>query len=103
MLIWAPSKYRMGRGYFATDGSLQNWTGVPLLPRIQVPTLLYNGEWDLAHESAVKPLFDNITRVRWVVLPNASHMHHIDTPELEEKVMKLVWEFLYPEEIGKGT
>lgn len=78
---------------------MEHWSNIPLLPDINVPTLVYNGEFDTAQDPAVVPFFDNIPRVRWVTIPNASHMPHLDSAEMQTKVLQLVGHFLKPDGI----
>ena len=73
---------------------LENYSSIPLLPKIKVPTLVFNGEFDTAQYVSVVPFFNHIPRVRWVTLPGASHMPHLDSPELLEDILKLVGDFL---------
>lgn len=65
----------------------------PLLSQINVPTLLYNGEYDTAGERVVMPFFEGIPRVRWITFPDGSHMMHADSPELQDKVLRVVGDF----------
>ena len=59
--------------------------------KITVPTLLYNGEYDEAQDSAVIPFFRGIPKVKWITISNASHMSHI---EQRGKYMQLTADFL---------
>ncbi|KAI1879446.1 hypothetical protein JX265_002400 [Neoarthrinium moseri] len=60
------------------SGSLRDWTCVPRLNSIQVPTLLINGTEDEAQDPAMQPFFDHIEKVRWITLDNAAHFAHVD-------------------------
>ncbi|KAF2013055.1 proline-specific peptidase [Aaosphaeria arxii CBS 175.79] len=73
------------------SGSLRNWTSVPLLDKIKVPTLLINGVEDEAQDVAMQPFFDHINQVKWVTLDNAAHFSHVDQ---REKYMRLMRSFL---------
>lgn len=74
---------------------------IPYLHRINVPTLLYNGETETTQWDPVVPLFEGITKCRFVTLAKASHMPHLDSPEMLEKTLRLVGTFLKPEAWGK--
>lgn len=76
------------------DGSLKDWDGTHLLSNINVPTLVFNGEHDTAQYRSVAPFFEHIPRVRWVTLSGASHMSHLDSPELRNETMRLFAQFL---------
>lgn len=75
-------------------GSFRSWTVIPRLHQINVPTLMYSGEFDTSHEVTIEPLFEHIPRVKWLILPDAGHMAHLERPELAEKIFKLVARFL---------
>ncbi|CAI6281707.1 unnamed protein product [Periconia digitata] len=73
------------------SGSLRDWTSIPLLEKIKVPTLLINGVEDEAQDVAMQPFFDLIQKVKWVTLDHAAHLSHVDR---REKYMKLLDSFL---------
>ncbi|MCJ1308608.1 hypothetical protein MMC25_002261 [Agyrium rufum] len=75
-------------------GSFRNWTCIPRLHQITAPTLVYNGEFDTSHDNTTKPFFEHISRVRWITFANAGHMCHLEGPEIREKVLSTVGEFL---------
>lgn len=77
---------------------MEHWTAIPLLPKINVPTLIYNGEFDTAQYESTLPFFEHIPRVRWITLQGASHMSHLDSPEMRAKTLLLVGQFLKPEQ-----
>jgi pimeloyl-ACP methyl ester carboxylesterase len=76
-------------------GSFRDWTCIPRLHQIAVPTLVYNGEFDTSHDITTVPFFENIPRVRWITFPDAGHMCHLERPA--EKVLRTVGEFLTQE------
>ncbi|CAJ2509845.1 Uu.00g057450.m01.CDS01 [Anthostomella pinea] len=80
-------------------GSLKDWTVIPRLAKINVPTLVYNGEFDTSNDIAQVPFFELIPRVRWVTLPGAGHMCHLEGSGLRERTLKLVGEFLTQKDI----
>ncbi|KAI1502659.1 proline-specific peptidase [Biscogniauxia marginata] len=73
------------------SGSLRDWTSIPLLSKIKVPTLLLNGTDDEAQDVAMQPFFEHIEKAKWIVLDNAAHFSHVDQ---RMKYMKQVGEFL---------
>jgi L-proline amide hydrolase len=89
---------RFGKCPFILDGSLGEWDGRALLPRINVPTLVFNGEYDTAQYRSCTPFFEHIPRVRWVTLAGASHMSHLDSSEIRDKTMHLFGQFCLPEQ-----
>ncbi|KAJ4289600.1 hypothetical protein N0V90_010929 [Kalmusia sp. IMI 367209] len=73
------------------SGSLRNWTSIPLLEKIKVPTFLINGTDDEAQDVAMQPFFDHIEKTKWVTLDNAAHFSHVDQ---RGKYMALLESFL---------
>ncbi|KAI1105743.1 proline-specific peptidase [Jackrogersella minutella] len=72
-------------------GSIRDWTVIPSLHKIKVPTLLIDGSQDTVQEHSVTPLFEHIEKVRWVTLDNAAHLAHVDQ---RQKYMKYLRQFL---------
>lgn len=89
---------RFGQTPFILDGSVGEWDGRPLLRNIDATTLVFNGEFDTAQYRSVAPFFEHIPRVRWVTLAGASHMSHLDSPEMRDQTMRLMGQFLLPEQ-----
>ncbi|CZT20853.1 related to proline iminopeptidase [Ramularia collo-cygni] len=87
-------KTMYGPSVYMCNGTLQDWTCIPLLTQINVPTLVYNGEFDVAQDRVTAPFFELIPRVRWVTLPGASHMMHVESEELLQKIFGFVVSFL---------
>jgi L-proline amide hydrolase len=58
---------------------------------IKQPTLLLHGEYDTCLDLSLQPWFDGIPKVRWITIPNASHMSSVEQPE---KFNDIVWQFL---------
>lgn len=79
-------------------GSLKGWSIIDRLKDIQVPVLLYNGEYDEAQNVCIEPYFWGLKKVKWVIVQDASHMTHM---EKREEVMKLVGNFLMGEQTAK--
>ncbi|GAW21675.1 hypothetical protein ANO14919_111980 [Xylariales sp. No.14919] len=104
---WPPEEVQAALNWFAKDpttygtmygpselsitGSLRNWTSIPILSKIKVPTLLINGTEDEAQDVAMQPFFDHIEKVKWITLDNASHFSHVDQ---REKYMEHLRAFL---------
>lgn len=80
------------------NGTLSKYSSIPILAKISAPTLVYNGEFDTTQYEPTVPFFNHIPRVRWMTLANASHMPHLDSAEMLEKVLKLLGEFLQQSE-----
>ncbi|KAK4494383.1 hypothetical protein PRZ48_014681 [Zasmidium cellare] len=90
-----PTPYRsmFGPSALTCTGTLKDWSCVSRVPKINVPTLLYNAEFDSTTDAAVAPLFELIPRVRWISFPGGGHMCHLEG-ELRDKVLKAVHGFL---------
>ncbi|KAI1770798.1 proline-specific peptidase [Hypoxylon cercidicola] len=71
-------------------GTIRDWTAIPSLPKIKVPTLMIDGAEDTPSE-AMQPFFDLIEKAKWITLDNAAHMSHVDQ---REKYMKQLRGFL---------
>ena len=69
---------RYGPSELSITGSLRNWTVVPELHKIKVPTLLMNGAQDEAQDVAMQPFFDHIGKAKWITLDTAAHFSHVD-------------------------
>ncbi|KAF2151898.1 proline-specific peptidase [Myriangium duriaei CBS 260.36] len=86
-----------GPSPFYAGGSMAGFTTIPQLHQITAPTLIYNAEFDTSsRDCAQEPFFQLIPRVRWVKLAGAGHCAHLQSPELKEKILKLVGDFLNP-------
>ncbi|KAL3261223.1 hypothetical protein ABHI18_003926 [Aspergillus niger] len=82
---------RLGPSEFWVEGSLKDWSALDHIHRIQVPTLVINGKYDEAQDSAVEPLFWGIDKVKWITLSEGSHCPQFDD---REKYLQVVDEFL---------
>lgn len=83
---------RAGPSEFTITGPMRDWTAIPDLPKIKVPTLVLNGNDEGASDAAVAPLFQRIPHVKWFTFANSTHMPHL---EEREKWMSLVSDFLW--------
>lgn len=88
---FAYTKYRYGSSELVVTGNLRNWTSIPNLNKIKVPTLLINGTDDEAQDVAMQPFFEHIEKVKWIVMDNAAHFCHVDQ---REKFMEHLKAFL---------
>lgn len=82
---------RLGPSEFWVEGSLKDWSALDRIHRIQVPTLVINGKYDEAQDSAVEPLFWGIDKVKWITLSEGSHCPQFDD---REKYLQVVDGFL---------
>lgn len=82
---------RQGPSEFTVTGSIKTWDIRPELHKISVPTLLTNGVYDGASDAAVTPIFQAVSKVKWVTFSKSSHMAHW---EERERYMQIVGEFL---------
>jgi L-proline amide hydrolase len=80
-----------GPSEFHVIGTLRTWSIVDRVDRIAVPVLLVTGAHDEATPACVQPYADRIPDVRWHVLPESSHMPHV---EQRDDFMELVAGFL---------
>ncbi|GAM91091.1 hypothetical protein ANO11243_091380 [Dothideomycetidae sp. 11243] len=74
-----------------SSGPLKDWTVIHRLHLIEKPTLLINGEFDVADNGCVAPFFKNIAKVKWIHQIGISH-----SPLLEDKdnYLRIIAEFL---------
>ena len=73
--MWGPSE-------FTVTGSLKGVDLLPRLPEINLPVLLVGGEHDEAAPDTLLTYRDALPRGEMTVLPNASHLHHLEQPTL---------------------
>lgn len=70
---------RNGPSEFNVIGSLKGWDITPELHKINVPTLLINGNYDEAQDITMEPFFREIPgKVKWVRFPESSHCPHLE-------------------------
>lgn len=83
--------YRWGGDKLKPTGTLENWTVIQDLPKIQIETLILHGKYDQVQKVAVAPLFELIPKVRWVTMENSSHTGFF---EERDRYMELISDFL---------
>ncbi|GAM91105.1 hypothetical protein ANO11243_091520 [Dothideomycetidae sp. 11243] len=91
-------KTMVGRSLWIGGGSLSDWTVIPRLHQINVPTLVYNGEYDTSTDSTQTPFFNLIPTVHWKTIANTSHASSLEKPD---EVLGLVGNFLLPKSAGE--
>ncbi|KAI6001063.1 proline-specific peptidase [Pisolithus orientalis] len=80
-----------GPDEFIIAGSLKTWSIIDELHKINATTLLINGRYDEAQDSAVEPFFQHIPKVKWVQFAESSHCPNLEEPE---RFMEVVGKFL---------
>lgn len=80
-----------GPDKFLITGSLKTWSVIDKLHKISATTLLINGRYDQAQDSAVEPFFQRIPRVKWVQFAESAHCPNV---EETERFMEVVGKFL---------
>ncbi|KAH7320642.1 proline-specific peptidase [Stachybotrys elegans] len=70
-----------GPSELTITGLLRNWTIIPELHKIKVPTLLMNADQDEAQDVAMQPFFDEIPDASWIKFSDAAHFTHVDQRE----------------------
>jgi len=85
----------MGGGQrFKCTGSLRDWSMIGEARKIEVPTLLINGEREIVSDECLGPFWREIQKVKWVKFAHGTH-----SPWLEERerFTEVVGEFLCDE------
>lgn len=79
-----PDVYNMmwGRSEFTITGALKDFDLTPRLREIREPVLLTCGDRDEAGVKTVKDFQQLFPDARMAVIPNASHLHQIERPEI---------------------
>lgn len=72
-------------------GSLRDWEGWSKAHLIDVPVLLLSGRYDNVQDVSIKPWYENIAKVTWIIFENSSHVAHW---EERERYMDVVGSFL---------
>lgn len=76
-----------GKSEFTISGTLRDLDLVPSLPRLSVPALLICGDNDEADPRTVKEYQMAFPSADMAVIHNASHLHHIEQPELFKAIV----------------
>jgi len=76
-----------GKSEFTISGTLRDLDLVPSLRRLSVPTLLVCGDNDEADPRTVKVYQRAFPDAGMAVIPDSSHLHHIEQPELFKAVI----------------
>jgi len=76
---------------FKCTGSLKDWSMVGEARKIEVPTLLLNGEMEIAGDACMAPFWREIRRVKWVKFADSKHAPWLEEPE---RFFRVVGEFL---------
>ncbi|KAE8446253.1 hypothetical protein EG329_012339 [Mollisiaceae sp. DMI_Dod_QoI] len=76
---------------FKSVGNLENWSMIGEAKNIQIPTLLINGNKEIASDKAVAPFWREIPKVKWVKMMNSTHAPHL---EERERYIEIVGDFL---------
>ncbi len=79
--MWGPSE-------FTSTGTLKNLDLLPDLHRIRQPVLLVSGDADEAGVKTVKDYQMAFPHADMAVIPHASHLHHIEQPEIFKAVVR---------------
>jgi proline iminopeptidase len=77
-----------GVSEFTMTGKLKDYDLTPRLPEIEQPVLLTCGDRDEAGVKTVKDFQERFVDARMAVIPRASHLHHIERPEIFAAVVK---------------
>ncbi|GAM91087.1 hypothetical protein ANO11243_091340 [Dothideomycetidae sp. 11243] len=84
----------IGSSEFHSEGSLRDWNIVDQLHKINVPTLMYSGEFDTSYDIASRPFFERIPKVRWVVFPGVGHGVMADPTPQSARCLRILMDFL---------
>lgn len=78
--MWGPSE-------FTVTGKLKGFDLYPRLHEITIPVLLTCGDNDEAGVKTVKDFQIAFPHAQMAVIPNASHLHHIEQPQIYKTVV----------------
>ena len=67
-----------GPSEFFVVGTLKNWNVIPLLGKINAPTLVTSGKYDEATPVIAETVHKGIPDSEWVLFENSSHMAHVE-------------------------
>lgn len=83
-----------GKSDFHCTGTLENWTMIGHAKNIVVPTLMINGNKEIASNRAMATYWREIQRVKWVKMMGSTHSAHLEEPE---RFISVVGQFLTDE------
>lgn len=78
--MWGPSE-------FTCSGKLKGFELYPHLHKITIPVLLTSGDRDEAGVKTIKDFQMEFPNAQMAVLPNASHLHQIEQPQIYKAVV----------------
>lgn len=81
LTMWGPSE-------FTITGTLKNYDLLPKLNKIKQPVLLTCGDYDEAGVKTVKDYQMAFQNASMAVLPNSSHTHHLEKPDLFLQIVR---------------
>ncbi|MCF7888124.1 MAG: proline iminopeptidase-family hydrolase [Candidatus Omnitrophica bacterium] len=81
LTMWGPSE-------FTITGTLKNYDLLPKLNKIKQPVLLTCGDYDEAGVKTVKDYQMAFQNASMAVLPNSSHIHHLEKPNLFLQIVR---------------
>ncbi|KAI0729425.1 proline iminopeptidase [Fomitopsis betulina] len=81
----------LGPSVITVTGSIKTWDIRPQLHKISVPVLLTNGDYEAASGDAIAPIFQAVSKVKWVTFSNSAHLAHWGE---RERYMQVVGDFL---------
>jgi proline iminopeptidase len=79
--MWGPSE-------FTVTGKLKDFDLRPRLPELGLPILLTCGDRDEAGVKTVKDFQEAFPQARMAVIPQASHLHQVERPEIFAAVIR---------------
>jgi pimeloyl-ACP methyl ester carboxylesterase len=80
----------IGSQRFKCTGSLRDWSMIGEARKIEVPTLLINGEREIVSDESLGPFWREIPKVKWVKFANSAHGPWL---EERERFTRVVGEF----------
>ena len=81
LTMWGPSE-------FTITGKLKDFDHYPRLGEVDAPVLLICGDSDEAGVKTVKDFQLAFQNAHMAVIPNSSHLHHIEQPMIYKEVVK---------------
>ncbi|MGU3575548.1 proline iminopeptidase-family hydrolase [Brucellaceae bacterium C25G] len=73
---------------FHVIGTLKNWSIDNRLHQVKAPVLVLSGKYDEATAACVAPFVANIPQVEQVIMPQSSHMSHVEEREATMAVVE---------------